>query len=92
MRKSHQTMSDEKLNLNGKDIQLNVIEAGLRSQIKLLWKRLSKLEDTCVKFERLKNLDESQLGDLLQDFAEDVLHAKDSQEVSELINEYIEEV
>lgn len=91
MQKSHQIMSDEKLSYNGKEVQLNVVEAGHKAQIELLWKRLVKLEDTCVKFERLKILDEMQLGALLQDFAEDVLHTKDGQELNELINEYIEE-
>lgn len=91
MQNSHQVMSDEKLTYNGKDVALNVVEAVHRAQIELLWKRLVKLEETCVKFERLKILDETQLGDLLQDFAEDVLNTKDSSELNELINDYVEE-
>lgn len=92
MQKSHQLSSDDYITHNGEKVQMNVVESIHHTQIELLYRRLAKLEDQCVKFKRLKILDETQLGALLQDFAEDVLHTKDSQELNELINEYIQEV
>lgn len=92
MQKSHQLSSDDYITHNGEKVQMNVVESIHHTQIELLYRRLVKLEDQCVKSKRLKMLDETQLGALLQEFAEDVLHTKGGQELNELINEYIQEV